>query len=610
MSESARYSRWQAVLEAGRRLERVLRAWGPLLLAVVAVIYYGQYYRSGLNLGGEGGTTAVIAMRMMEGWVPIKDTFLGYNVLWFWPVAWLFELTGPNYVALRIYFFVLCWVAAVLAFLIVRRVTGRGWYAFGVGVLVVLIPGMIFRNYMGLLPLLNAWALLPAFVFEARRPGMRWAWFAVAGLALGVTFLVRVEVGNLMLVIYGGLALLYPLAVRGELWRRAWRGGAGLVLCLAVAVAAQMPFYADAQRRGYARDFVEQYTVFWSNLLYYARKEMAPRAAAAPVPEAGPYVRVRSKPLPKNWRELQAAEMARREQAERHTRPRQGLRDVFRQESLEAAVFIVILHLPVLVAGVMVLVAGLGLLGAIFTANAARKEAALVVLVTTGCALTLFPQYFFFRPDTPHLSEFMVPFLVAMACASFYAVRSARASRAWAWRVGCGALVLLCVASEALYFWHSYPKESAGTIAAARRRGTEMVGSNGVNVLLKAREAERLQGLHDVIVRYSDPKEWVVTFPYSPTINFMTNRPSYLHNLYVDNATASKNFPRVTIADIEKRRPAVIVIDQRDINDTEFSRFRNWARPVYDYVRTRYQLVAQFGENEVFVRPDKLPPAG
>ena len=585
-----------------RGADRFARAWGPLLLLGLAVVYYGQYYRSGLNLGGEGGTTAVLAMRLGEGWLPIKDTFLGYNVLWFWPVTWLFEVTGPNYITLRVYFFTLGWLAAVLGFFVVRRVTGLGLYALGVGALIVLIPGMLFRNYMGLLPLLCAWVLLHAFVFPPRPGWRRWAWFAGAGLALGVTFLVRVELGNLLLVIYAGLVLLYPLGVRGEFRRRAAAAIVGGALCFGVAFAAQLPFYADATRRGYAAEFVGQYTAFWGNLLYYARKEFAPHTLShTPVNAASPYVRVRTEPY-KQWRREQVAAQAKLAAEMRQTRPRQGLRDLFRQKSADDALFIVVLHLPILVSAVMLVASGVGLLLALARADAARKESALVVLVTLGAALTLFPQYFFFRPDTPHLSEFMIPFLVAMACTAFYAARA----RGW-WRGPAYAFIGLVVVGETLYVAHAFPKESAGTIAAARKRSTEMTGHNGVRVLLKKREAERLQGLHDAVVAHSAPGEWVVTFPYSPTINFMTDRPSYLHNLYVDNATAPRTFAPDTIREIEARRPAVIVIDQRDINDTEFSRFRNWARPVYDYVRTRYVLVGAFGENEVYARPDKVP---
>ena len=74
-------------------------------MAIFAVIYYACYYRSGLNFSGEGGTVAIVALRLLDGQRPIVDTFLGYNVMWFYPVVWLFQLTGPDYTALRIFFF-------------------------------------------------------------------------------------------------------------------------------------------------------------------------------------------------------------------------------------------------------------------------------------------------------------------------------------------------------------------------------------------------------------------------------------------------------------------------------------------------------------------------
>jgi hypothetical protein len=182
-------------------------------------------------------------------------------------------------------------------------------------------------------------------------------------------------------------------------------------------------------------------------------------------------------------------------------------------------------------------------------------------------------------------------------------------ARSWLVRVGCGGFIVLCAGSEGLYFFHSFPKESAGTIAAARKRSYEVVADNGVRVFVKRRERPWLQDLHDTIVRYASPDEWVVTFPYSPTINFMTNRRSYFKDLYVDNATAGRNFMQEKLAEIERFRPAVIVVDQRDINGTEFSRFKNWAAPTYDYIRSHYvRIPAEFDTNEVYVRPDKIPP--
>ncbi len=206
-----------------RTAEQMLKCWGALAVAVFAFFYYAQYYRSGLNFGGEGGTVGVLAMRLMEGQRPIADTFLGYNVMWFYPVTWLFHLTGPNYVALRIFFFVLCTITGVLAFYIVRRVTGSGWFSTLVALGPVLIPGMIFRNYMAFLPMLNMLVLLQAYVFDQGTTRRQILWMAAAGAVLGLTFLTRIDLGEFLLVLTLGLMVLYPLGSPGKFGRRAGR---------------------------------------------------------------------------------------------------------------------------------------------------------------------------------------------------------------------------------------------------------------------------------------------------------------------------------------------------------------------------------------------------
>ncbi len=569
--------------------------------------YYGQYYRSDLNLGGEGGTAAVIAMRLNEGWLPIVETFLGYNVMWFYPIAWLFQVTGPDYVALRLYFFALCLAMAVIGFLTVRRVTGQGWLAVGTGVLLILIPGMLFRNYMGLLPVLNGYLFLQAFVLEPRSPRWRWAWWTLAGLGLGLTLLVRVDLGIFISVIAVGLIALYPFGVRGALVRRLGAAAAALVVVVAAVVAIHVPVYLDAKARGFGPDFLGQYPTEINRLRYEFGKEVlgdaGAEADAAVVPSRERF----------GGRELLAAGSHHSEWmrvadggAGDTTRPRETLGELFNQESFYDAVFVVILHLPMVISGIIFVVASGGLLWALIARDGERKAAALTCLVTLGVALTLFPQYFFFRPDTPHLSEFMCPFVIAMVCACWHGLRWARGS--WALRVPVIGFVGLCVVGEGLYFYHSFPKESAGTIAAKRKRNHEFRGDNGVRVWLKRRERERIAAIHEAVVVHSRPDDWVITYPYSPTINFMTNRRSYLRNLYIDNVTAGESWLNNSMLELERERPAVIVIDERDINDTEYSRFKNWAAPLRDYIRRRYVLVGVFGENEVFVRPDRLTP--
>ena len=87
----------------------------------------------------------------------------------------------------------------------------------------------------------------------------------------------------------------------------------------------------------------------------------------------------------------------------------------------------------------------------------------------------------------------------------------------------------------------------------------------------------------------------------------MAGRPSYQFKLYVDNATESAHFPAMAIAELEKNKPSIVVINNRDINKTEASRFKNWAAPFYQKVSTNYVLAGTyFGKIEVFVRPDRI----
>ena|ERR1700756_1310532 len=90
--------------------------WFPVGLLLFALVYYGSYAFCGLDLNGEGGTIAVIADRIRHGYRPFVDTFLGYNLLWFYPIVWSFRIFGPNFGAVRIFFFALSVIMALLAY--------------------------------------------------------------------------------------------------------------------------------------------------------------------------------------------------------------------------------------------------------------------------------------------------------------------------------------------------------------------------------------------------------------------------------------------------------------------------------------------------------------
>lgn len=575
-------------------LERFLHRYGWQILIAFAVWYYGQYYRTGLNLGGEGGTAGVLAMRLMEGQRPIADTFLGYNVMWFYPIVWMFELIGPNYLALRIYFFVICTIGAVLGFLVLRRNTGSGIFALLVASLLILMPGMIFRNYMPFQGLLNMYVLLQAYVFT--QSSWRWTifWQAVAGLALGLTYLLRIELGIFFSIINIGLAVLYPLGYRKQFLARLPLAVSGVVLAAVMVFATHAPVFADARARGFDKDLWDQYGM-WLGFLGVGLKQQIlekaqPATDAAPTPVAEAAVSV--------------AVADTQEGPDRNGLLRIPVSEIGSQPTFYDQAYILITYLPILCSILILALAGAALLWSLVKGQAETWVISLTILTCLGASLTLFPQFFIFRPDTPHLSEFMAPFLVTLGCAVWHAFRVG-----WRWSSRIGKVVLfaavaICVVNIALYTYHTMPKESGGTIGKAGKKKHEFVAENGVRVLLGSKEKEERQGVYDAVMKYTKPDDFVVCYPYAPTINFMTNRRSYEYNLYADNATETRTFHDETVAELQKYQPAIIVIDNRDINKSDSSRFSTWAASTYEYIRAHYHAEGKFGRQEVYVRPD------
>ena len=609
----------------------------PWLLAGFAVLYYSLYVNAGLNLGGEGGTAGVLAMRLLSGQRPIVDTFLGYNVLWFFPVAGLFDLTGPNYLVLRWYFFAFCTTSGLLTYFVVHGYTRNAWYAAIPAVMVILVPGMQFRNYMPFLGILNALLLTRAFVLRRESWQKSLAWMLGAGAGLGLTLLFRIDLGIFCTLIFLGLAVLYPFGEQGLFLRRATLAVAGVAGGLLLAVALHLPVWNDAKARGYDQAFREQYTGWLGMISSEFRQQMA-NFSESNKPAERP-----SQAIAKNLPALTApAAIPEHEPhvnswVDRGALARAPLSDVVRAKKWTDKSFAISTYLPILISALAILAGTAGLLAALVRRDPEAKERFLYPLTVLGCALTLSPQFYFFRPDTPHLSEMMVPFLAALALFIWAAGRLAISllnhrsgslpqhdrlaeepettsaatcgSKTQARNPAAGycasAFAVLCAAAATIYFSHAFPKESSGSIAAKKMASHEFRALNGVNVKVRDRDAIWLPKLRDAVLRSSSPGEYVLCLPYSPTINFMTDRPSPMHNLYVDNTVGEKEFLAYFMKLVAEAPPAVIVIDERKINGNEISRFRNWAPQIYEWLWKNYVFVGRYSLNEVFARRGK-----
>ena len=586
-------------------VEAFLQRWGFALLVLFGLLYYGAYCNTGLVLSGEGGSNALLASRILEGWRPIVDMFVGYNLLWFYPIAGLFKITGPHMLAMQIFFMCLSLITGALGFHLVKKTTGQAWLALLAGGLMILMPGAMFRNYMGFIGALASFALVFGYVVPASTHLRQCLWMAFCGAALSVCFLIRIEPSLLLSVVWIGLAVLYPMGIRGEFFGRLKVVLVGTALATIAFAVVHAPFVVHAHQRGFGREFLNQYVQFFGLFQWELKKEIQKARGAVHLEFAHPEGSATLKaglPLPVATVTVvsQDSESAGRD----GRRGRPDLNELIKWKG--SPFFTLSIYFPVLASATSVLGGALLFLFGIARGRERARFFGLLLLTTTGAALSLFPQYFFFRPDSVHLAEFMVPFYPALACAAFAGWWVFQNFKAHTARVIGLVLPVLCTFQVIVAFNSLYGREGSGSIRLARGRTAMFHAPGGIDFRVKPAELRDWEGLRDALLRHSMPGDYLITFPYVPILNIMAQRPSYQFKLYVDNATESENFSKNAIADFEKNKPALVVINNRDINKTEISRFKKWAAPFYQHIANKYVLAGTyFGRIEVFVRPDR-----
>jgi hypothetical protein len=559
----------------------------PLLIVLTAVVYYGSYLRYWFNPHDEGGTAAFTAMRLLAGEVPLRDVELGYNVGWFWPIVGLFKLGGVNFLLMRAYFFALSTVTALCGWMLVRRVTQNLWLALAVGLALVIFPGSQFKNYIPLLCVANMLAVITAVVGSGSSTSAFWRRVALGGLVLGVTLLVRIDLGYLFGLLWVGVVFLRFFDQRLPSRSHFIDTITAIAILGSGVVLTHLPAYVAASRGGYAREFVRQYRS-WGDYLGGQAGTLVQTGAVSATPEQ---TRDSTK------RTVQRAARAR---GDRSTLPRVDWRTFTAFTNSDKSVLFLLTYAPVVVYVVLLLWCGVAMirawLGGTFTLDS-PATVALIVLIGSSAA---FPQFFFFRPDRPHLSEFMPGYVVA----TITALALLRGKTRWL-MAGFVAMQL------AIFGWFAFDHYSAGTIAARinikRSKRVLFEGANGVRVWVHAREHKELDGVRRAVVENSKPGDWLVCYPYQPGYNVITDRPTYERELYQDNAKAPPGWGRAAIARMNEKQPAVVIIDNRAINQVENSRFSRWAKNVYEFVRTNYDLAATIDTIEIYRRNKSSP---
>ena len=595
--------------EHARRPIWLLRWPWVILLVIVAAVYYGSYFRHGINFRDEGGTLTLLGQRVMNGEVPFREVELGYNVGWFLPIAGLFKLIGVDFVGLRVFFFVLSTLAAVFGFLIVERAVrhaGRRGLAlplaFATGLLLIAVPGMTFKNYNPLAAVANSWALM-GFIFA--RGVKESCWRAlVGGLILGATWLVRIDLGTFFTVLWLGTLFFRLFGQPGTIGERFAASTLGLLIIAVGVGVMHAPVLWDAHRRDYWPQFVGAYPNHWKTLVNRIPGLTASSSAPAPKADepvastpaaATPAAPASATPAPKKgtWKNETLPRLHWSEVTGASEKNRNNVLGLF-----------LLTYFPLLIMLPLIGWAVVRWVRAISTHG--DSSGPLTALVLIGGALTMFPQFFFWRPDAPHLSEFGPGYWTAVIAAV------ALLGPGTSWRNMARVLAVLVFLHAGLWLWRMLPDRWCGTIAARENRKTMFEGENGVRVFEQKKTATWMNDVLRLIRERSGPNDYLVAYPYHPSFNVLGNRRTYEKNVYVDNATAKPGWGKLAIQRIEKNKPAIIIVSDWDINGTDASRFRNWANDVYAHIKQHYELIGTFDEKEKFEffvrKPIGAPP--
>ena len=555
-----------------RGARRPVPGWLAIaVLCAVGCLYYASYFRYGFNWADEGAV-ALIAERLGAGERPFVDVEPGYGILWFYPIAWLYKLFGIHFWVVRGYFIVLGFAAALFAYALLQRLTRNRVVALATGLLVLVFPGSGYKTYIPLLVISGAYVL---FLFDARtRKPIVAPWMAVAanGIYLALAFLIRADIATVfafLFVLYH-LLLASQAALRSEVesgWALAARRTAAT---FAIAAVTSLPFLIHAEIAGYLQGYLRQYYAYALELISKLYARLIPDSTSVTAAAGTLMARAQLWPV----RDVHEVGLA----------------------FLTYAPLLVLLFIALFL--VMELFATTMRRHAI--ADFLSERAYLIVL--TGAAFSAFPQFFIWRPDIAHLSEF-TPGLIVL-CAYFLVVlirasspaSDADRTRRWLLLVVMG-VCLVDGGGYALAYRHEGPYLRVGA-------SYRLVIPERLDAWLDRDDYEALRWLNEKVRAASSPGDYVLCFPYCPGVNFVTARPTFQKFLYVDDGVLGSHphWLDEMREEIASRKPKVIVIWNWAINRTEISRFRNWAAPLYDFIARTYEREGPFMGYEVFVR--------
>ncbi len=512
---------------------------GVALMLLIAFTLYGGYANVGYNYADDGHY-AQTAYEFHLGTDPHAIRF-GYGLLWHKVGDWMFRLTGPSYAAVRGLFFTVAGVTAALVWLSARQAGAGILLAATVAAIALLVPAYPATVFYGLCTLLNVATQLP---IARRGAALRPRDLVLPTLALSLTFQIRADFGYVLSLPIIAMVLHASLAAPTGRFARFL---ALSTAALATFVLGQLPLIVLAVRGSYFDLVLAEYLRYPQAILLILLRLLHLEPAAA----AGAGTLLQRVPLSALWAGP----------------PHQAA-------------------LALLTYGCPALIAAFTAFEVMALARQPKEErasrAGVDGVVILGACASL-PHYFLYRPDLPHIANFMPGFLVLIA---LFAVRWWNATIGGWWRGAALPGLFTLLALPLIYLWTGMGSPGTGSLAITAGRVLPFTGANGVEVRLTPDEHALLTALRDVVLAHSKPGDRIVCLPFCPGIAFLTERRMLLREHYVDDSllVTDPGWIDRAIAQTEAERPPVVITFDWAMNGTELSRVRNWAAPYYAYL--------------------------
>ena len=541
-SSVSRLVRWRH----GARFELI----GTLILTAAASRFWLLYFNRSTNLLDEGSQAAQ-ALRIMHGELIYRDFFTVVTPASYFTVAWLFQLFGTNLMVMR-------WavLALGLGILIATLVAARHlmpWPFAAAAALMTSVWGwfLVAPNFYSWEAAFFAMIALVCCLRSVDRP--RSAWMLWAGVATGVTVLVKQNVGAytavaLLLTIWLSRAFDRHNDVRGR-FHRSLRFAAGL--CAPIVMALLYLVIAGAG------------PYLYESWIYYPLAKYPDRFAL---------------PFPSINSVLSAIVVL-----VNGTTPAPGVYESW----TSLVIFLPLLLYPFALAAIVVLAIRCRRHRHI---EAAREGHALLAVSLAG-VLTLLQAWP--RADVTHILFSLQPTFILLGYLSFCCWRGLMMVPGPRWAVPAAAMVIT-LSPEAVLLRKGYLR----TDWEYQNYNVALKAARGRGILAHGLEAQRIDWVTRYIAEHTAPDDQVFVVPWAAGFYFLTDRsnPTRTDFMLFEDPDA---YPCI-LARLDQHQPKYVIYGYTW--DVDEKHFRDYARPIDAYIRTRYAIEATTDGYEIWRR--------